>query len=172
MAPEAQFWGHGETYWVGIAAIAQVLLVLAVGVPIWLSLREGRQSRQEFQRIEREKFYIQLDEMYLRILRIAVENPKLRDPALNSSESDRIAYDTYAFIIWNFLETIYDFSAADSDAHASIAETWQCIFDTERKAYAEWFNREENRGKFKRKFRDHIDGLSVDPKSGGATIAA
>jgi hypothetical protein len=82
----------------------------------------------------------------------------LKDPHVTADQ--RARYDAFAFIVWNFIESIYDFTRND-DADADktgdrLASTWECIINYEGARHFEWFLREENLHKFKRGFREHI----------------
>ena len=87
---------HTEVFWLAVAAFAQILIVFSIPTSIWLYRREEKRSqeaarqqerlvKEQFQKEERDKFYAQLDEMYLRILHMIVENPKLGKASIERS---------------------------------------------------------------------------------------
>lgn len=111
--------------------------------------------------IQKSAFYSELDEMYANLLRIAIDKPYLRAPQLlrddgdvlkadydpypvsaNSAEAEtveaahkRAQYDTYAFMIWNFLETIHD----RCEQYPNLRDTWATIVAAEDQTHRGWF---------------------------------
>ena len=180
MGTGSPFWESG-LFWNAVAAIAQVLIVFSIPTSIGIywrqerhekekAQRQERLGREQFHRDERDKFYVQLDDMYQRILQMVVQNPKLRRASLNVTDDEKAQYDAFAFIVWNYIETIHDFCVEDE----ALGETWQCILESERESHAEWFRDPENRKRFKKPFQDYIDGLearSADTRGGSATIS-
>jgi hypothetical protein len=143
--------GITETTWVAITAIATCVLTLAtiglaIGVP-W-SLHTARTDA-------RNRFYSELDKIYLDIQKLIIQMPYLSNP--RSISADQAAqYDAFAFITWNFIESIYDYSQQDE----SLLDTWKCVFLYEAKLHREWFDKAENRPKFKELFvKCIVDGV-------------
>ncbi len=118
------------------------LFVSFVGV--WISLRNFRHQLKNSQ-------YTEVDRLYFDVLKIALDKPYLANPKM-IGEAKQLEYDIYAFIVWNFLETIYDKCRFDRE----LRETWSCIIVEEGLLHSEWFLRPENKGKFKAKFYNHI----------------
>lgn len=141
-----------ETTWVAITAIATCLLTLAtiglaIGVP-W-SLRMTRMDA-------RNRFYSELDKIYLDIQKLIIQMPHLANPQSIQTPQQATQYDAFAFITWNFIESIYDYSQQDE----SILDTWKCVFLYESRLHREWFDRPENRPKFKERFvKCIVDGV-------------
>lgn len=100
--------------------------------------------------------YTVFDQTYLEILKLGLERPWLRDPAYTSKYkeaadlNERGRYETYAFICWNFCETIVD------KGDEELMKTWGCVIDTENELHRAWFEQPENAGKFKDEFRAWI----------------
>ena len=71
------------------------------------------------------------DATYLDILKTGMENPSFRNPILTNdyinsfSENEKIKYEIYAFISWNFCETIFD------KGDVELMKTWSVVIDTE-----------------------------------------
>lgn len=63
---------------------------------------------------------------------------------------EKSRYETYAFICWNFCETIYD--KMDDD----LMRTWSVVIENENRLHRRWFEQAENQSKFKKEFRDFI----------------
>lgn len=170
------FW-HSDV-WIAVGSIAQIGIVLSVPTSIWLAYvgekrarelakEDERRDKEQFQREERDKFYAQLDATYLKILHMVVANPRLLDFDRVRSREEEIQYDAFAFIMWNFIESIHDFCLDDP----TLNETWHCILVCESRIHSAWFARAENRQKFKQKFCDYIDALPRSSECGAAGVA-
>lgn len=103
--------------------------------------------------------YGEIDKMYLEILKMAVERPYLRNVKAITTDVERGGYDVYAYIVMNFVETIYD----RSEAHADLLKTWMPVVLVEKELHRAWFNAPENMPKFKKPFRDWIASLKKEP---------
>ncbi len=126
-------------------AIAIGTIVLAVGIPLAIK-SAGRE--------ERDTFYATLDRTYLEIQKLIVEHPHLSQPNPAGKTPEQIVqYDAFAFIVWNFIEAIYDYSKQEKP----LAVTWGCVLQYEAGAHSAWFGNAENRKKFKPEFIRHID---------------
>lgn len=73
------------------------------------------------------------------------------------SENEKIKYEIYAFISWNFCETIFD------KGDVELMKTWSVVIDTENSLHRKWFDNPENTNKFKESFRLHI--LNILPNN-------
>ncbi len=145
---------HSEEASVAYAtwALALFTLILAIGVPltIWDS---GKKAREQ----EDDQFYAQLDGMYLEIQKLVIQYPHLGEPAalLKHAKPDQVAqYNAFAFVVWNFIESIDDFTR--NDANSRLAATWRCIIDYEGERHARWFADTKNKLKFKDAFRENM----------------
>ena len=100
--------------------------------------------------------YDAFDATYLDILKIGMENPSFRNPILtvdykNSFSGDeKIKYEIYAFICWNFCETLFD------KGDEELMKTWSVVVDTENTLHRKWFDNPENANKYKESFKNHI----------------
>jgi len=135
--------------WDALTALATIALtivtaVLAYGVPM-----ELRRARRD----ERFLFYAQLDRTYFEIQKLLIERPYLENrPDRKRSETQEEEYNAFAFIVWNFLESIFDYGEQDR----VLLETWSCIFEYEGLQHLDWFRRGINSHKFKERFRKHV----------------
>jgi hypothetical protein len=128
--------------------IALGTLVLAAGIPWSIGL-----SRRD----ERNRFYATLDQTYFEIQKLIVDQPHLCQPNLEAKTTDQILqYDAFAFMSWNFVESIYDYAIAGQDEN--LRKTWECILRYESNLHREWFMEPRNAVKFKRDFKDWIIG--------------
>ena len=99
--------------------------------------------------------YDTFDSLYLEILKTGIEYPKLRNPDYiqdykTMQSEDRIRYESYAFIVWNFCETIFDKS------DESLLKTWIGVLETENHLHRSWFEAPENGHIFKDEFKAFI----------------
>lgn len=128
--------------------------------------KEAEKARQ----LQKAAFYSELDRFYADILRIAIEYPDLRQPrpvAPNTrtmladydpfpddpqtTDADSKAkqrkcaqYDAYAFMVWNFLETIHD----RCDEHPELHDTWATIVSAENRLHRGWFLQQMRNAQF------------------------
>ncbi len=111
-------------------------------------------SLQNFTRTLRDSYYVQLDRMYFDLLKLIVERPYLLDPALAESgdEARQREYDAFAFMVWNFVETIFD--RCGGDEH--LCDTWYPVIEAENRLHRKWFDEDNNRTKFKPAFVEFI----------------
>jgi len=92
--------------------------------------------------------YNEIDKAYQTLLNIAFHNTFVLNPETITTEEHKEKYDIYAFMVWNFLETIYDKCMTDKQ----LQDTWLPIIAVEGKLHYAWFKREDNRPKFKDEF--------------------
>jgi len=115
-------------------ALTFMTLALAIGVP-WTIVEAGtssEESQRRFLHQEKDRFYAQLDATYVGIQKMTIERPHLANPAKERNVDEHVQHDAFAFIVWNFVESIYDYSCPDkpgeeSGGSPSLWETWQCI---------------------------------------------
>lgn len=100
--------------------------------------------------------YDVFDAMYLDILKTGMENPTFRNSDLTNSYlssfsgDERIKYEIFAFISWNFCETIFD------KGDKELMKTWSVVIDAENELHRKWFDNPENSKKYKESFRNFI----------------
>jgi hypothetical protein len=63
-------------------------------------------------------------------------------------EKEKAAYQQYAMVVWNIIETVYD--------RKKVAKTWIPIIKAEKKLHLKWFEEPENYDKFKPEFRAFV----------------
>jgi len=100
--------------------------------------------------------YNVFDSLYQDILKTGLEYPEFRNPEKtrdykNSfSENQLIQYEIYAYMCWNFCETIYD------KKDKRLMRTWLVVLEEERNLHLQWINQPENERKFKPEFLLYI----------------
>lgn len=128
-----------------VSSISALLAAIAILLYIILWYKEKAKTS-----------YDTFDATYLNILKIGMENPSFRNPSLthdyinNFSGDDKIKYELYAFISWNFCETIFD------QGDKELMKTWFVVIETENSLHRRWFDNPDNIGKFKDKFRLYV----------------
>ena len=91
--------------------------------------------------------YFAIDDHYKDILKEGIKNPSLRDPRMccnydKLKEKDReyyLQYNGYAYLVWNLLKTIYDFSHDKKNQHFNFYEIWLPSILQENKLHYRWF---------------------------------
>ena len=102
--------------------------------------------------------YVTLDGQYKDLLNIGIKSPSLRNPIITCNYKKLLKDDknlyyqylSYAYMIWNFLETIYDFASKNAD----LSKTWAPVLHQENKLHYRWFL--DNKHLFKKKFQDFV----------------
>ncbi len=102
------------------------------------------------------------DSLYLDLLKTGLEFPSFR----NKNETiiyqekfqgnELIQYDIYAYISWNFIETILD----KGDDHLMV--TWLPAIKLEASLHEKWFFQPENQLKFKPLFVEQVKKLVLN----------
>jgi hypothetical protein len=103
----------------------------------------------------RDGYYAELDRVYFELLKIGLERPQLLSFAVTPDPAKAGEYSAYAFMVWNFVETIYDRCQGWSKRH--LRETWYPIISSENALHRRWFDLPENRSRFKQSFVDFIE---------------
>ena len=103
--------------------------------------------------------YDVFDSTYMELLKIAMDNPSFRNFELTQqyemafSGDQKIKYELYAFMCWNFCETVFD------KQDKELMKTWAVIIQSESQLHAKWFEKLENYDKFKPSFRKYVAKL-------------
>src|SRR5574337_277446 len=125
-------------FWQAFEALAQASASILGLIALIYSIHAFRRSLQILH-------YTELDRMYFDLLRLGIEKPHLRIPDAARTPAEEQEYNSYAFMVWNFLETIHDRCERDQN----LCATWYPALDAEDRLHRAWFDRPENRGKFK-----------------------
>lgn len=142
--------------WTKVQAIAET--VVAIGVVFTLFY-----SMWSFTRALRDGYYAELDRVYFELLRIALERPYLLEPAILSDPARQREYDAYAFMVWNFVETVFD--RCQGWGKKSLRDTWYPVIEAENALHRQWFDLAANRNKFKTHFCNFIERQYPRPAS-------
>ena len=134
-----------STMWIAFGTIAQGFASIMAIVALIYSMTTFRKSLQTSN-------YTELDSMYFDLLKVALEKPHLNNPMAARSDDQKIEYDIYAFMVWNFLEAIYD--RCGNNEH--LCRTWYPVIDAENRKHREWFDYPDNKYKFKGAFHEFI----------------
>ena len=147
---------HWDTIdWEAVTALGTVVLALAtilLAGGVILEFGRYRGEKRAAETNQRHQFYTQLDSVYYDIQRQIITRPHLADPAGEKTASQAVQYDAFAFMVWNFIEAIYDYGQSDAD----LKETWGVILVHEATLHRAWFENPRNHPKFKDRFRRHI----------------
>ena len=116
----------------------------------------------------RDAYYAEIDRVYFELLKIGLERPELLTYPASPDPAKASQYGAYAFMVWNFVETIFDRSQGWSNRR--LRETWYPIIASENALHREWFDLPDNRRRFKQRFVRFIE--KQYPVAGGARVAA
>ena len=124
-----------------------------------------------FTRTLRDAYYAELDRVYFELLKIGLERPELLTFPASTDPVKATEYGAYAFMVWNFIETIFD--RCQGWSKRRLRETWYPIIDAESALHRLWFDLPENRRRFKPRFVRFIESKyptpsTARPSSGGA----
>jgi hypothetical protein len=108
-----------------------------------------------FTRTLRDAYYAELDRVYFELLKIGLERPDLLSFPASPDPGKATEYGAYAFMVWNFVETIFD--RCQGWSKRRLRETWYPIIAAENALHREWFDRPENRRRFKQRFIQFIE---------------
>jgi hypothetical protein len=147
------------TAWAKVEVIAEV--VGGVGILFTLFY-----SVWSFTTALRDSYYAELDRVYFDLLKISLERPDLLDFPVSRDPRKAREYDAYAFMVWNFVETVFD--RCQGWSKRGLRETWYPVIAAENARHREWFNVPQNRIKFKDRFARFIEAQYPMPDPGGA----
>jgi hypothetical protein len=133
-------------------ALGSIGIVLTVFYSVW-----------SFTTTLRDSYYAELDRVYFELLKIGLERPHLLLFPTAPDPAKTREYDVYAFMVWNFVETIFDRCQGWSRRH--LRETWYPIIASENALHRAWFDLPENRCKFKERFGRFIDARYPRPSA-------
>ncbi|MDQ1337271.1 MAG: hypothetical protein QG617_238 [Campylobacterota bacterium] len=134
------------TLWTAISSIMGIIATMMAVFALLYSMRTYNKTMQIVH-------YGEIDKMYFEILKEALAKPHLVRQNIVRSEEEEVEYGIYAFIVWNFLESIYDRCILDD----GLQKTWFPIIETERATHLAWIKNPQNRIKFKDEFLNFID---------------
>ncbi|MEA3219157.1 hypothetical protein [Immundisolibacter sp.] len=121
--------------WLNPTAASAVAAALAAVAAFLLLLHEARSFRKSVNDLH----YTELDNMYLELLKMAIDKPYLRQPEaiyrnpLAKTNQER-EYDIYARMIWNFLEAVADRCHNDPE----LKDTWYPVIQDEGIVHTQW----------------------------------
>lgn len=134
--------GDGQTFQAMYFWLAFFLAAGALAYNIFMNIRKTRMEH-----------YTNIDRAYMELLSMAMREPYLRKPETIVLPEQKEKYDIYAFMVWNFLEAIYDKCLKDRE----LIETWGPIIEVEGALHIEWFKDISNKVKFKMSFYKYIE---------------
>jgi len=149
--------------------------IIIVLVPIAISLVSLVFSVRNSRKNDGKQNYLEQDKQYSKLLQIAITNPELRDYKTITQkfkENDKqfiTRYNTYAYLVWNCMETMYDLSTREHlfNRKQVVDDTWLPVIIEENKIHHHWF--QKNQRLFKKEFQEYINGMNdVSIKQGDA----
>jgi hypothetical protein len=146
------------TMWTEASVIATALGSIGIVLTLFY-------SAYTFKTTLRQGYYAELDRVYFDLLRLGLERPYLRSSLPPAEPTQAREYETYAFMTWNFLETVVD--RCESSSEPTLRETWYPVVATEGALHRRWFEVPENRRRFKARFCQFIDTQYPKDGAGG-----
>ena len=116
----------------------------------------------------RDAYYAEIDRVYFELLKIGLERPELLSFPASPDPTKAREYGAYAFMVWNFVETIFD--RCQGWSKRRLRETWYPIIAAENALHRAWFELPDNRRRFKQRFVRFIE--KQYPVAGGARAVA
>lgn len=135
-----------DTMWQAISSIMAVIATLMATYALLYTVKTYKKTMQVVH-------YGEIDRMYFDILKESLGKPYLSRSNIQKDEDQEQEYGIYAFIMWNFLEAIYDRCELDRD----LQKTWYPILEAESDAHKPWLEKDGNRKKFKNEFLEFIE---------------
>ncbi len=114
----------------------------------------------------RDAYYAEIDRVYFELLKIGLERPELLAYPASPDPANASQYGAYAFMVWNFVETIFD--RCQGWSNRRLRETWYPIIAAENALHRAWFELPENRLRFKQRFVRFIETQYPVPSAGRA----
>ncbi|HXQ30312.1 MAG TPA: hypothetical protein VN848_13700 [Gemmatimonadales bacterium] len=136
------------TAWTEAEVIAEA--VGGIGIIVTLCY-----SVWSFRTTLRDSYYAELDRVYFELLKIRLERPDLTEFPEAPNPAKAREYDAYAFMVWNFVETVFD--RCQGWSKRRLRETWYPVIAEENTRHRAWFDHPDNRRKFKAHFCRFID---------------
>lgn len=140
-----EFWGFV------VDSLSAILAVIAILLYIIFWYKEKTSTNYDI-----------FDSLYLDLLKTGLEFPRFR----NKNETiiyqekfqgnELIQYDIYAYISWNFIETILD------KGDDNLMVTWLPAIKLEASLHEKWFFQPENQLKFKPLFVEQVKKLVLN----------
>lgn len=140
-----------------LEVLVQALAVILLIRVIYLTKHSIQQAEQNNNEILRRMRYAAIDELYFDINKIAIEHPRIRQPATLASE-DQDRYATFSLMTYNFIETIYDTVNEVSESEnlpfekVDLWNTWNVIAKAESVRHKDWLLSGTNIENFKSEF--------------------
>jgi hypothetical protein len=145
-------------------ALSLVFSAASLMVSLWVA----KKTKLAFDQGFRSTHYVALDQAYADILKLAIAHPHLRQPDGVKTAEQRQQYDSYALMVFNLLETIYDHCRDDP----LLRETWKPIVTAESHLHRSWFEETENHRFHKLAFRHAIQRDLQKNTTGAQKVSA
>src|SRR5215472_8806493 len=93
-----------------VVAIANTIIALGTIVLAWGILIPIRAAAGQ----QRDSFYATLDRTYFDIQKLLIDYPHLAQTDCSQKTAEQVTqYNAYALMVWNFIETVHDYSEKD-----------------------------------------------------------
>jgi N-acetylglutamate synthase-like GNAT family acetyltransferase len=143
------------------------LKILPIAVSVIFSALSVIISFVNVHKANQKANYLEKDKQYADLLKLSLPDPALRDYkeiAERTAAGDKsfiVKYNTYAYLIWNCMETFYDLSHRGVFSHRKndfVDETWLPAIREENKLHYNWFK--QNQRLYKADFQAYINKMN------------
>lgn len=123
---------------VGMADLAGIVIgAIAIGVSLFAVFFSHKAAKNR----QRSAAYADLDSLYLDVLKIGMQYPDFRAKEKTCNYEDElkdrlIEYETYAYLVWNVCETVYD----QTEGKGENWKTWKPVIVEENSLHRQWFD--------------------------------
>jgi hypothetical protein len=159
-----------------ISAPVTAVSVLIALFAFFLTRRQHIAALENFNQTLLATYYSELDRLYFDLIAMRMGKPHLSgDQTDIETVLQRQEYDQYAFLVWNFLETLHDRCLPDPNGKKKnqfLESTWKPVFEYEMVCHRRWFTPLRQQ-LFKQTFSEAIktylrelDAKPVTPASG------
>lgn len=139
--------GEYANLWSAFSAISQAILAGAALFWSWKTFRKSTHISD----------YSEIDKMYFDLLKMRLGNPHLRKKASRRDEPEHYEdYEIYAYMMWNFLESVHDRCERDEVPDPILCHTWYPVFELEFGRHSAWMFSEDNERMFKANFVEWV----------------
>ena len=142
----------------GLSALFAGLAFAGVISTLLMQERQLRKTIADFEESNRNLHYGELDKLYFDLLKLALDKPHLRS-GTRFPEDDvrRREQDIYAYMVWNFIETIHDrTSSAPGEERKQLQNTWERTELHEMALHHPWWRTSPVDDMFKPVFVEHV----------------
>ena len=132
-----------------------LISVIIAAAAFYFTRYQHTAALRNFNETLKSNYYAELDRMYFDLISMRIGKAHFSgNPKDIRGQVQRQEYQEYGFLVWNFLETVYDRCIAPAEqgkGHEDLECTWRPAFDHEMQTHRAWFE-ERHHARFKEPF--------------------